>query len=363
MRKSSKISGIIIIILITLSLFFFLLAETSEKEYELDILNKNFELQKGYSQSHEFNLFNKSEIKIKMKSTEPINFYIMSEENHIRRIGPNWKSFISEYEILNTKQIDETIHLGLYGKYYLTFSNWEGSRDTYIESKITSIHYEKNGAFEGLFILMLLPLLPIGIFFIGSLVPESWDEKAIKNDIVMSAGVTIEAIAFIIFFIFYFIGDISLAISLSFLPSLFGILIFSIDATNYPHRSKIYIINTVLWTFFWAMLSFIMFNDSIVSLFVILIGVVISIFLSEKTKAKEKEQNIFNNTPIIINPERKDSSLELLKNYEKLSDKEIITFLFLKNNPNTDKAKITEMFGEDVVNSLIQKKLFFEEER
>ncbi len=103
MRKSSKISGIIVIILIAFALFFSVLADICVEEYELDILNKNFDLDKGYSQSYEFNLFGESEIKIKMKSTEPINFYIMSEENHLRRIGPNWKSFISEYEILNTK--------------------------------------------------------------------------------------------------------------------------------------------------------------------------------------------------------------------------------------------------------------------
>jgi len=263
MRKSSKISGIIVIILIAFALFFSVLADICVEEYELDILNKNFDLGKGYSQSYEFNLFGESEIKIKMKSTEPINFYIMSEENHLRRIGPNWKSFISEYEILNTKEIDKIIKLDLRGKYYLTFSNWGGSRDTYIESKITTIHYQNNSTFETFYFILLLPVVPIGIFFIGSLVPESWDEK------------------------------------------------------------------------------------------------IISFFSTNK---KIKKQNKLNRIRIIINSEKKDSSLELLKNYEKLSDKEIIAFLFLKNNPATDKAKLIEMFGENAIDSLIQKKLFFEEE-
>ena len=131
MRKSSKISGIIVIILIAFALFFSVLADICVEEYELDILNKNFDLDKGYSQSYEFNLFGESEIKIKMKSTEPINFYIMSEENHLRRIGPNWKSFISEYEILNTKEIDKIIKLDLRGKYYLTFQLGRIKRHVY----------------------------------------------------------------------------------------------------------------------------------------------------------------------------------------------------------------------------------------
>ena len=225
-----------------------------------DILNKNFDLDKGYSQSYEFNLFGESEIKIKMKSTEPINFYIMSEENHLRRIGPNWKSFISEYEILNTKEIDKIIKLDLRGKYYLTFSNWGGSRDTYIESKITTIHYQNNSTFETFYFILLLPVVPIGIFFIGSLVPESWDEK------------------------------------------------------------------------------------------------IISFFSTNK---KIKKQNKLNRIRIIINSE-KDSSLELLR-ITRNSDKEIIAFLFSKQSA-TDKAKLIEMFGENAIDSLIQKKLFFEEE-
>ena len=98
MRKSSKISGIIVIILIAFALFFSVLADICVEEYELDILNKNFDLDKGYSQSYEFNLFGESEIKIKMKSTEPINFYIMSEEIILGELDP-----IGKVLFLNTK--------------------------------------------------------------------------------------------------------------------------------------------------------------------------------------------------------------------------------------------------------------------
>ena len=155
---------------------------------------------------------------------------------------------------------------------------------------------------------------------------------------------------------YFFLNSVLFA---SFLLSLIGLLFFSIDVTNYPVRSKVYTINSILWTIFWASVSFFILNNSKLILLIVIIGAAISIFVSKK---KSKQMNNERKNIIEINYQRRDSSLEYLKNFEKLSEKEIISFFFLKNNPTTDKEKLSETFGKDIIEGLIRKGFFIENE-
>lgn len=83
--------------------------------------------------------------------------------------------------------------------------------------------------------------------------------------------------------------------------------------------------------------------------------------LTFKLKKKNKSDVGANNIKLIINPDKQHNSLEYLKSFDKLSEKEIVAFLYLKNNQDISKDKLNEMFGEETISSLIAKGHFREE--
>jgi|GEM_PF-5970433 len=78
-------------------------------------------------------------------------------------------------------------------------------------------------------------------------------------------------------------------------------------------------------------------------------------------KKRNKSNAKTNDSKLEINLDKKDKSLEYLKSFDKLTEKEIVVFLYLKNNQNISKDKLNEMFGEEIINSLIAKGHFTEE--
>jgi len=64
---------------------------------------------------------------------------------------------------------------------------------------------------------------------------------------------------------------------------------------------------------------------------------------------------------IHINSDKQDNSLEYLKSFDKLTEKEIVAFLYLRNNPEISRDKLIEMFGDEIISSLIAKGHFREE--
>ena len=80
-----------------------------------------------------------------------------------------------------------------------------------------------------------------------------------------------------------------------------------------------------------------------------------------KLKKGNKSNAKTNDSKLEINHDKKDKSLEYLKSFDKLTEKEIVAFLYLKNNRNIPKDKLNEMFGEETINSLIAKGHFTEE--
>jgi len=76
----------------------------------------------------------------------------------------------------------------------------------------------------------------------------------------------------------------------------------------------------------------------------------------------DKRKHVNTNEKILtINPDKKESTIAFLKAFDELSDKEILAFMYMKNNPNTSVDNLNEQFGEEIINALLQKGHFIEE--
>ena len=64
-------------------------------------------------------------------------------------------------------------------------------------------------------------------------------------------------------------------------------------------------------------------------------------------KMRKKDKKIIIQNKLTINPDKKESSFEYLKSFDKLTEKEIVAFLYFRNNPETTKDKLNEMFGDE----------------
>jgi len=128
---------------------------------------------------------------------------------------------------------------------------------------------------------------------------------------------------------------------------------------RHKKMSRIKIISCLAILLFLFILS-IIFNLSIVTLGTMII-IIVSIVYAVLKISSNRQENLNLKIGISINPDKKDNSIEYLKNFDKLSEKEIVAFLHLKNNPNSSRDKINELFGEETINLLVNKGYFVED--
>lgn len=165
------------------------------------------------------------------------------------------------------------------------------------------------------------------------------------------------------FRLFYGIGLFFLGLALFFLltrPFVFTLVLsmlffilysYANDKVTYLYFSVINLILAIIYFVIWRNVAFLAY-------FFIAIMAILLI----RNNFKSNNSNLsFNLKKLEINPNRKESSIDFLKAFDKLSDKEILAFMYLKNNPNTSVDKLNEQFGEEIIKTLLQKGHFIEE--